>query len=242
MKTYLVILAATSILVSGCATKGNFQEAFNDKETMKNSSQVIASTPDVILNSVLEVTSKQGFNVDTVDPKGRVLAVSKEIKNDEDKELSHTIKSTVTVIPAGDGSLVMLSANQITEMHKKSYVWWHLLWVLPLIPIDTEYTTVVIDRDTIRETEFYSSFFNKLTQNVSAKNQKIALEKTKADKEMALIKAKELEVEAAIKAKEAGLELEHAIAEQQQQQAAFDAEQEAKAAAKKLKRKSRKIS
>ena len=239
MKTYLIILATTSLLVSGCATKGNFQQAFDDKETINNSNQVIAATPEVIFDAALEVTSKQGFNVDTVDPKGRVLTVSKEIKNDEDKELSHTIKSTITVVPGGDESLVMLSANQVTEMHKKSYVWWHLLWVLPLIPIDTEYTTVVTDRDTIRETEFYTSFFSKLNQSVTVKNKKIALGREKADKEVALIKAQEEEIQAAIKAKEAGLELEHAIAEQQQQQAAFEAEQEAKAA-KKAKRRSRK--
>ena len=195
MKKYFVIFAITSTLLTGCATKANYQEAFADKEAISGSSQVIAAPADVIFDAALEVTSQQGFNVDAVDPKGRVLAVTKEIQNNDDKEISHTIKSTVTVIPVSEQQArVMLSANQITELHKKSTVWFHLLWVLPLFPYDTEYTTVVTDRGTVHEPEFYTSFFSKLNQSVAAKNENLAKEKTKAESDAALARAKEQEL------------------------------------------------
>ncbi|MEI6146482.1 MAG: hypothetical protein WCP66_08715 [Methylococcales bacterium] len=195
MNKCIVIFAITSMLVTGCATKANYQEAFADKEAISGSSQVIAAPADVIFDAALEVTSQQGFNVDAVDPKGRVLAVTKEIQNNEDQEISHTIKSTVTVIPVSEQQArVMLSANQITELHKKSTVWFHLLWVLPLFPYDTEYTTVVTDRGTVHEPEFYTSFFSKLNQSVAAKNEKLAKDKAKAESDVALARGKEQEI------------------------------------------------
>jgi len=236
MKHYPAILLLISLVITGCATKGNYQEAFNDTESVTNSSQVIAAAPDVILDSALEVTSKQGFNVENVDPKGRVLTVSKEIRNNEDQEISHTIKSTVTVVPISEQqSRVMLSANQITELHKKSTVWFHLLWVLPIIPYDTEYTTVVTDRGTVKEQEFYSSFFSKLNQSVTLKNQKLAEEKLKKDNDVALIKAQELETLRAIQAKT----LEDSLKAAADREAEMAAEEEARAA-KLAKKKSRK--
>jgi hypothetical protein len=103
--------------------------------------------------------------------------VTKEIRNRDDKEFSHTVKGTITMVPLSEHlTRVMLSANQTTELHKKSYVWWHLLWMIPIFPTGTEYTTVVTDRDTVRSPEFYKSFFSELTKALAEK-QKTTSEK-----------------------------------------------------------------
>lgn len=78
----------------------------------------------------------------------------------EDKDLSHTLSSTITLFPSGEQlTRVMVAANQTTELHKKSYTWWHLLWLIPIFPVGTEYTTVVVERDTVRSPQVYSDFF-----------------------------------------------------------------------------------
>ena len=50
-------------------------------------------------------------------------------------------------------------ANQITKMHKKEYRWWKLLWLNPLFPTGSDYTTVVVNRDTVRSPQLHREFF-----------------------------------------------------------------------------------
>ena len=44
---------------------------------------------------------------------------------------------------------MIAAANMTTELHKKSYTWWHLLWLIPIFPTGSEYTTVVVNRDPV---------------------------------------------------------------------------------------------
>jgi hypothetical protein len=53
---------------------------------------------------------------------------------------------------------VLVAANQTTEMHKKEYRWWKLLWLIPLFPTGSDYTTVVVNRDTVRSPQFIGIF------------------------------------------------------------------------------------
>ena len=74
--------------------------------------------------------------------------------------------ATITLVPSSDQmTRVMMAANQTTNLHKKDYQWWHLLWIIPIFPIGTEYTTVVVDRDTVRSPQFYSDFFGSLKKS-----------------------------------------------------------------------------
>lgn len=112
---------------------------------------------------MLKVLSQQGFLVQQADSKSHIILASREIRSKEDKDLSHTVTATITLIPSSDQiTRVMMAANQTTNLHKKDYQWWHLLWIIPLFPIGTEYTTVVVDRDTVRSPQFYSDFFGTL--------------------------------------------------------------------------------
>ncbi len=180
MKKFQIFLCTailSSLVMGGCASAPNYGDAFSAAETMKGNAESIPAAAAIVWASALEVVVQQGFNVEQADEKGRILHVTKEIRNRDDKEFSHTVKATITMVPLSDQQTrVMLSANQTTELHKKSYVWWHLLWMIPIFPTGTEYTTVVTDRDTVRSPEFYQSFFSELTKSLAEK-QKTTSEK-----------------------------------------------------------------
>jgi len=169
---FLLFLLAFFIVLPGCSARNAANDAFSGSESVNNNAQTIPASFDTVWNAALVLVAQQGFNIEQMDVKARVITVNKEIHNDDDHELSHTVKATITVIPVADTQTrVMLAANQTTELHKKTTVWWHLLWIIPLIPIDTEYTTVVTDRDTIRSPDFYQDFFSGLLANIAAKEQ-----------------------------------------------------------------------
>jgi hypothetical protein len=120
--------------------------------------------------TVLEVLAQQGFLVQQADAKSRIILATKEIRSKEDKDLSHTVTATLTLFSVSDQvTRVMVAANQTTNLHKKNYIWWHLLWLIPLFPIGTEYTTVVVDRDTVHSPQFYGDFFSGVKQVLDSK-------------------------------------------------------------------------
>jgi hypothetical protein len=202
---FILFVFLTSTILGGCASKPSYQETFSSDEIVGGNSKIIPASVDTAWNSCLELVAQQSFNVDQTDPKGKIMSITKEIHNKEDQEMSHTVKGTITFIPTSEQQTrVILSANQTTELHKKEYVWWHLLWIIPIFPIDTEYTTVVTDRDTIKNPDFYQDFFSKLQANVSVKNQEIADAKATAAKEAeAIAAAKAAEAKAAAEAQAA---------------------------------------
>lgn len=103
--------------------------------------------------------------------KNHIILATKEIRSKEDKDLSHTVSATLTLFSVSDQvTRVMIAANQTTNLHKKNYTWWHLLWIIPLFPKGTEYTTVVVDRDTVRSPQFYGDFFGALKQKRTEKS------------------------------------------------------------------------
>ncbi|MEK6619266.1 MAG: hypothetical protein AABY90_11280 [Nitrospirota bacterium] len=115
---------------------------------------------DTTWESVLEVLAQQGFLIQQADTKSRIILAHREIRDTEDKDLSYTVTATLTLFPsAAQITRVIVAANQTTEMHKKEYRWWKLLWLIPLIPTGTDYTTVVVNRDTVRSPQFYQDFF-----------------------------------------------------------------------------------
>ena len=149
------------LLVVGCSSEpAHYEGAFSASQQVKGNSESISVPMDVTWGAVLEVLSQQGFLIQQADSKSHIILANREMRSKEDKDLSHTIAATVTLFPSSNQmTRVMVAANQTTELHKKSYTWWHLLWLIPVFPTGTEYTTVVVERDTVRSPQFYSDFF-----------------------------------------------------------------------------------
>ena len=155
------------LLVLGCSSgPTQYEGAFSEGQQLKGNTESISAPMDRTWGAVLEVLAQQGFLVQQADSKSHIILASREIRSKEDKDLSHTVTATITVVPSSDQmTRVMMAANQTTNLHKKDYQWWHLLWIIPIFPIGTEYTTVVVDRDTVRSPQFYSDFFGSLKKS-----------------------------------------------------------------------------
>lgn len=166
---WAVLLIA--FLVAGCSSDPpHYEGAFSASQQVKGNAESIAASMDMTWGAVLEVLSQQGFLIQQADSKSHIILANREMRSKEDKDLSHTLTATITVVPSGDQlSRVMVAANQTTELHKKSYTWWHLLWIIPVFPTGTEYTTVVVERDTVRSSQMYSDFFGAVKKAVGEK-------------------------------------------------------------------------
>ena len=149
------------LVITGCSSDPpHYEGAFSASQQVKGNAESIAAPMDMTWGAVLEVLSQQGFLIQQADAKSRIILANREMRSKEDTDLSHTLTSTITLFPSGDQlTRVMVAANQTTELHKKSYTWWHLLWLIPIFPVGTEYTTVVVERDTVRSPQVYSDFF-----------------------------------------------------------------------------------
>jgi hypothetical protein len=145
------------LLVLGCSTAPTYEEAFHE---IKGNSDTIPASLETTWGGVLEVMAQRGWLIQQADTKSRVILAHKEIRDKEDKDLSHSLTATVTFVSTTEQmTLVIAAANQTTELHKKDYQWWHLLWLIPIFPIGTEYTTVVVNRDTVHDPQLYQDFF-----------------------------------------------------------------------------------
>lgn len=167
----LWVLALPVLFLLSCSSDpSQYEGAFSAGQQIKGNAESIAARMDVTWGAVLEVLVQQGFLIQQADSKGRIILVNREIRSKVDKDLSHTVTATITLIPSSDQvTRVMMAANQTTELHKKDYQWWHLLWIIPLFPVGTEYTTVVVERDTVRSPQFYSDFFGAVKKSCEDK-------------------------------------------------------------------------
>ncbi len=157
-------------LVAGCASEPSYHQAFDSSQQIQGNSESIATNPDKAWVASLQVLSQQGFMVRSADRNNAVILADREMADQHDKNVSYQITSTVTLVPLGQNiTQVSLAANQTTEFHRKEYVWWHLLWLIPLFPVGSEYTAVVTHRGTVENPEFYEGFFNNLKKAVQTK-------------------------------------------------------------------------
>lgn len=166
----LLTLACLWLLVGGCATPSTQNHAFSDQDKIKGNSDSIPASMDVTWGSVLEVMAERGWLIQQADAKSRVILATREMRDEQDKTLSHSLSATVTLVPVSEQiTHVIAAANETTELHKKSHDWWHLLWLIPIFPTGTEYTTVVVNRDTVQNPQLYQDFFDAVTKRCNEK-------------------------------------------------------------------------
>lgn len=167
----LWVPALLILLVLGCSSDPpHYEGAFSAAQQIKGNTESIPAPMDATWGAVLDVLSQQGFLIQQADSKSRIILANREMRSKEDKDLSHTVTATITLVSSSDQlTRVMMAANQTTELHKKNYQWWHLLWIIPLFPVGTEYTTVVVERDTVRSPQFYGDFFKAVKKSCEDK-------------------------------------------------------------------------
>jgi hypothetical protein len=139
------------------------------------------------------------------------------MQDKEDHEFSYNIHASVDISEEADAqSIVSLAASQQTILHRSTYTWWHLLWILPIIPTGIEYQTVVVKEGNITDPGFYTDFFNSLKVTVTKHDMavKAAAAKASGKAEIESVTAPESETRATAEKTEAnGITAEKANAE-----------------------------
>jgi len=158
------------------------------------------------------------------------------MQDKENSEISYNISASADISEVTDAeTTVSLSASEQTILHRASTTWWHLLWILPIIPTGTEYQTLVIKEGNITDPGFYTDFFNSVRVAVTKYDLAVkaaaakAAEKAEAER-VAAEKAAKIKADKEAKAAAEKAEAERVAADNA---AKIKAEEEAKAAAEK---------
>ena len=158
-------LASLCFVISACGATPRYENAFSTQHAIQGNAESIPASLDVTWRSVLEVMAQRGWLIQQADSQSGLILAHREMRDAEDSEISYALSATVTLVPVTDQlTKVIAAANQTTEAHMKEYVWWHLLWLIPIFPVGSEYTTVVVDRHTVHDPQLYADFFAAVKQ------------------------------------------------------------------------------
>lgn len=162
-------LASLVAALSGCASDKAYQKAFSDKAALMGNSKAFAAPANQTVRMVKQTLVHQGFTVHQADMTGCLIKATRSYQNPSDVTISYNIDLTVNIMTsdAGDTTDVLLGTSKQTVLHRESHDWWHLLWVIPLFPIGTEYQTVVIKEGNVTDAFFYNDFFAAVDRNLN---------------------------------------------------------------------------
>lgn len=232
----LVLMSLSVMAIIGCANnQQGYQQAFNAQNALTNNQASFTQSFDAVFKIVKQVLIQQGFTVESADSKSGIIKAVRNMQDKEDSEISYSIHTSADISEVGNDTNVTLSASQQTILHRATTTWWHLLWILPVIPTGTEYQTLVIKEGNITDPGFYSDFLNSLKISVTKYEQAVkiaaakAAEKAEAER-LAAEKAAKIKAEAEAIAAAKKAEAERVAAEAA---AKVKAEAAAKAAAEK---------
>lgn len=159
MRLLSSILTIMVLWVAGCASQSNYKQAFSEATALQENSFHFAVPIEKTFKAVKTTFVRQGFTIEQADAHTGVMKAIRNFKDSQDEEKSYNIIVTADLNATDSGCLVTLAASQQTILHRTWHEWWHLLWLIPLFPVSTEYQTVVTAEGNITETSFYSDFF-----------------------------------------------------------------------------------
>jgi len=161
---FVAIMALT-----GCANnQQGYQKAFDSQHSLTQNQCAFTQSGDAIFKIVKQTFIQQGFTVESADLKSGIIKAVRNMDDKEDPEISYNIHASADISEvAGTETTISLAASQQTILHRATTTWWHLLWILPVIPTGTEYQTLVIKEGNITEPSFYTDFFNSLKISVT---------------------------------------------------------------------------
>lgn len=234
---FLLFVAIATL--TGCAgNQQGYQKAFDSQHSLTQNQSSYSQSSDSVFKIVKQTFVQQGFTVESADLKSGIVKAVRNMQDREDADISYNIHASADISEVtGAETNVTLAASQQTILHRATTTWWHLLWILPIIPTGTEYQTLVIKEGNITEPAFYTDFFNSLKIAVTKYDLAVkaaavkAAEKAETEKIAAEKAAKLKAEEAAVKAAAEKAEAERVVAEMA---AKLKAEAAAKAAAEKM--------
>lgn len=158
----LALLAVAAF--SGCAAPGGHQMAFSDKTALVGNSKQMDLTVPQTIRVTKQVLVHQGFNIESVDAASGLVKASRNFQDPVKPELSYNITASAYIFDNGPQSTSLtMSASEQTTLHREWTTWWHLLWIIPIIPTGTEYQTIVTKEGNITDPVFYTDFFTAIT-------------------------------------------------------------------------------
>jgi hypothetical protein len=147
----------------GCATQQEYQKAFDSQHSLTQNQCTFTQSSDSIFMIAKQVFIQQGFTIESLDLKSGIIKAVRNMQDKENEEFSYNIHASVDISEEVVGqSIVSLAASQQTILHRATTTWWHLLWILPIIPTGTEYQTLPVKEGNITDPGFYTDFFNAL--------------------------------------------------------------------------------
>jgi hypothetical protein len=187
------------IVLTGCA--GNYQEyqkAFDREHSLTQNQYSFNHSPDAVFKIVKQTFIQQGFTIENADLNSGIIKAVRTMQDTENKEISYTIHASADISAVAEETNVSLAASEQTTLHRATTTWWHLFWIIPLIPTGTEYQTLVIKEGDVTDPSFYTDFFNSTKVSVTkyemaekaaavkaaekAKAERLAAEKAEAER------------------------------------------------------------
>jgi hypothetical protein len=161
---FSLISALISVVVTGCAGPAGHQMAFSDKTALVGNSKQLDLTVPQAIRVTKQVLVHQGFSIDNIDLSSGLIKASRNFQDPAIPEQSYNITTSAYIFDNGPQAVSLtLSASQQTILHRQWTTWWHLLWIIPIIPTGTEYQTVVTKEGNITDPVFYTDFFTAIT-------------------------------------------------------------------------------
>ncbi len=178
MKKVFVVLAGSvgllmvSLLFYGCAAnQQEYQKAFDSQHSLTQNQSAFTQSPDSIFKIAKQTFIQQGFTIESADLNSGIIKAVRDMQDKKDSEISYNIHVSTDISEVtGSETNVSVAASQQTILHRATTTWWHLLWIVPIIPTGTEYQTLVIKEGDVTDPVFYSDFFNSLRIAVTKYN------------------------------------------------------------------------
>jgi hypothetical protein len=232
-----ILLGFMLVILAGCASnQQGYQKAFDSQHSLTQNQCAFSQPSDSVFKLVKQTFIQQGFTVESADLKSGIVKAIRNMSDKENSDISYNISVSTDISDiANSDTNVSMAASQQTILHRSTTTWWHLLWILPIVPTGTEYQTLVIKEGNITDPGFYTDFFNSLKIAVTKYDFAVkaaaakAAEKAEAER-VAAEKIARIKAEAEAKASAEKAEAERVIAEKA---AIIKAETEAKALAEK---------
>ncbi len=159
---FLLILAA-------CSSSHPYNGAFRDLNGTSGNGKLVSASENLAFSASKQTLVSHGFLIDASQTslENGIILASRKMQDSQDSEVSYEITATVNLLPKDSQStFVALSANEKKIRYQKERIWWHLLWIIPLFPVGTEYHTVERPENTVTDPAFYNDFFTTLDQTL----------------------------------------------------------------------------